>query len=191
MGKCRWEAGRLPIEYKTLEKIADFYEVSVDTLLGNETDDNHKPSATDKVSFKCMTCGGDLVYDYNAGTCKCANCGNKWNIAELYPKYARIIATINKACRILNSKTVLAAADEAKLLFSQAIAECAKFNDVISSELINICTEGIERAEQLEIYCRGKYFFENKAYKSAVKELEKVRGFKDADEMLKRCKRGS
>ena len=183
-----WEAGRLPIEYKTLVKIAEFYDVPVNTLLGKETEDNSKPVASDKLFYNCKICGGELVYDFDAGTCKCANCGNKWALAELYPKYTRVIATITKANRILNSKPVLASADEAKLLFSQAISECNKYNDTVSCELVKICNEGIEKAEQLEIYCRGKYFFDNKAYKSAFKELSKVRGFRDADEMIKRCK---
>ena len=186
-----WEAGRLPLEYKMLEKIADFYDVTVDSLLEDRTEVKSKPSASDKVTYNCKMCGGDLIYNYPDGTCKCANCGNKWAIAELYPKYSRIISTINKAGRILNSKTVLASADEARLLFNQAISELSKYNDSISSELIKICNEGLANAEQLETYCRGKYFFDNRSYKSALNELEKVRGYKDADEMIKRCKRGN
>lgn len=184
----KWEAGRLPVEYKMLERIADFYDVTVETIAG-EPVDNSKDPATDKVSFNCRICGGDLIYDYLNKTCRCANCGNKWSIAEMYPKYAHVIATINKAAGILNSKAVLASADESKLLFRQAINECEKFNDALSPELINICNEGLANAEKLETYCRGKHFFENKAYKSAIKELEKVRGYRDADEMLKRCKK--
>ena len=185
----KWEAGRLPVEYKMLQRIADFYDVTVEALFVDESAENHKPSASDKVSFTCKVCGGDLVYDYVAATCKCANCGNKWSIAELYPKYARVIATINKASRILNSNTVLASADEAKLLFKQAINECSKIEDVISSDIIKICNDGLAEAEKLEIYCRGKYFFDNRSYRSALKELERVSGYKDADEMIKRCKR--
>ena len=64
-----------------------------------------------------------------------------------------------------------------------------RFNDAFSSELVKICDEGQAKAEQLEIYCRGKHFFDNRAYKSAVNEFEKVRGFRDADELIKRCKR--
>ncbi|MBR3247137.1 MAG: helix-turn-helix transcriptional regulator [Clostridiales bacterium] len=184
-----WEAGRLPLEYKMIVKIADFYDVTVDSLLEDETADNSNPVATDKISFNCKICGGDLDYNYTDGTCRCANCGNKWSISELYPKYAGVIATITKANRILDRKTDLASADEANLLFRQAIIECNKFNDAISAELVKVCNEGQSKAEQLEIYCRGKHFFDNKAYKSAVTELEKVRGFRDADEMLKRCKR--
>lgn len=185
----KWEAGRLPVEYKMLVRIADFYDVTVDTLTGSETDVIRDNPANDKVTFNCRVCGGDLVYDYVNVTCRCANCGNKWSIAELYPKYARVMETINKANRILNNKTVLASADEAKLLFRQAAAECARFNDVISPELVKICNDGQKRAEQLEIYCRGKHFFDNKAYKSALKELDKVRGFRDTDAMIDQCQK--
>lgn len=184
-----WEAGRLPIHYKMLVKIADFYDVTVDSLLDGTEDAKNKPAATDKVSFDCKICGGKLVYDFSASTCKCANCGNKWAIGELYPKYTRVISNMNKASRILNGKAVMTAADEAKILLTQAINECSAFNDAIAPEIIKFCTEGLANAEQLEIYCRGKYFFDNKSYKSAVNELEKVRGYRDADEILKRCKR--
>jgi hypothetical protein len=46
----------------------------------------------------------------------------------------------------------------------------------------------VAEAEKLETYCRGKYFFDNRSYKSALKELEKVRGYRDADVMIRRCK---
>ena len=49
------------------------------------------------VSLKCKICGGDIVNDYLVGTSRCANCGNRWAIADLYPdyaKYQRIIANI-------------------------------------------------------------------------------------------------
>ena len=184
-----WEAGRIPLEYKALEKIAEFFETTVETLLGEEIKDDSKTSKSEKVTYKCKVCGGDLVYSYLDCTCRCANCGNKWTIAELYPQYAHVIATINKASDILSSKTELAAADEAKLLFKQAITECSKHSDAVSAELIKLCKEGQAEAKQLEIYCRGKYFFDHKSYKSAVNELEKVSGFRDADEMIKRCKR--
>ena len=184
----KWEAGRLPVSYKTLVQIAIFYDVTIDTLL--EDPSGKKPIESDKITFTCRICGGDLIYDYNGASCKCANCGNKWSIAEMYPKYARITATIDKAGRILNnSNAVLASADEAKLLYKQAIDECSRINDALAPELIKICNEGIAKAGQLETYCRGKHFFDNRSYTSAVKELEKVRGFRDADEMLKRCKR--
>lgn len=185
----KWEAGRLPLEYKALKAIAEFFGTTAEKILGEETAEELKAKSSDKVSFNCSICGGELVYDYDNCTCRCANCGNKWAIAELYPKYAHAIATINKASDILNSKTVLAAADESKLLYKQAIAECSKYNDVVSTELIKICKEGQAKAKQLEIYCRGKYFFDHRSYKSALIELEKVRGFRDADDMIKRCRR--
>lgn len=187
----KWEAGRLPVDYKMLVKIADFYDVTVETFTGGGQVDTGTSSTNDKVTFNCKICGGDLVYDYINVTCRCANCGNKWAIGEMYPKYARVAETINKANRILNNKAVLASADEAKLLFKQAAAECSKFNDAISPEIVKLCYDGQKRAEQLEIYCRGKHFFDNKAYKSALKELEKVRGFRDADEMINQCRKKS
>lgn len=184
----RWEAAREIPDSRLIKRLAEFFDVSADALVNGEIEDSKDSSATDKVSFTCRTCGGELMYSYADGTCKCANCGNKWSIAEMYPKYSGVIATINRANRILVRKTDLASADEANLLFKQAITECNKFNDAISAELIRICTEGQDKAEQLETYCRGKHFFDNRAYKSALKELEKVSGFRDADDMIKRCK---
>jgi len=184
-----WEAGRLPIEYKVLVKIADFYDVTVDSIIENGSEESGKPVESEKVTFKCRICGGDLVYSFTDGACKCANCGNEWAIAELYPKYSGIIATINKANKILKTRTDLASADEADLLFKQAAAECSRHSDAVAVELIKICEEGQANAGQLETYCRGKHFFDNKSYTSALRELEKVCGFKDADEMIKRCKR--
>jgi DNA-binding XRE family transcriptional regulator len=184
-----WEAGRLALEYKALQRIAEFFETSVEKIVGEETIPDPKSAASEKVSFNCKICGGELVYNYNDCTCRCANCGNKWAIAELYPKYSHVIQTINKASEILSTKTTLAAADEAKLLFKQAINECSKYNDIVSTELVKICKDGQATAKQLEIYSRGKYFFTHRSYKSALIELEKVRGFRDADDMIKKCKR--
>ena len=185
-----WEAGRLALEYKALQRIAEFFETSVEKIIG-EDPAALKAHESDKISFHCKICGGELIYDYVDCTCRCANCGNKWAIAELYPKYDHVISTIRKASEILSEKATLAAADEAKLLFKQAIAECSKNNDALAAELIKICKEGQATAKQLEIYCRGKYFFSHRSYKSALVELEKVRGFRDADEIIKRCRRQS
>lgn len=184
-----WEAGRIPLQYKALQRIALFFDTPVETILGDEIPEEKKTSRSDKVSYNCKVCGGKLVYNYADTTCRCANCGNKWAIAELYPKYSRIISTITKASDILESKSTLAAADEAKLLFEQAITECSRYNDAVSAELIKFCKEGQAKAKQLETYSRGKYFFSRRSYKSALAELEKVRGFRDADDMIKRCKR--
>ena len=185
-----WEAGRLALEYKALQRIAEFFETSVEKIIGEDPAALKAPES-DKISFHCKICGGELIYDYVDCTCRCANCGNKWAIAELYPKYDHVISTIRKASEILSEKATLAAADEAKLLFKQAIAECSKNNDALAAELIKICKEGQATAKQLEIYCRGKYFFSHRSYKSALVELEKVRGFRDADEIIKRCRRQS
>lgn len=185
-----WEAGRLALEYKALQRIAEFFETSVEKIIGEDPAALKAP-AQEKVSYHCKICGGELVYDYVDCTCRCANCGNKWAIAELYPKYGHAIATINKASEILSTKTTLAAADEAKLLFKQAKDECSKNTDAVAAELIKICKEGQATAKQLEIYCRGMYFFNHRSYKSALVELEKVRGFRDADDIIKRCKRQS
>ena len=184
----RWEAGRLPVDFKVLVVIAEFYGVPVERFT-RDSSDKKKKTASDQVSSNCKMCGGELVFNYLTNACECANCGKKWAITELYPKYAGITATITKANEILSTGTVLASADEAKLLFKQAINECAKYNDTLSSELVKICKDGQIKAKQLEIYCRGKHFFDNRAYKSALVELDKVSGFRDADEMIKRCRR--
>ena len=90
------------------------------------------------VSLKCKVCGGDIVNDYINGTSYCANCGNRWSIADLYPdyaKYQRIIANITKANDIVESENKAASANEAKLLYKTCVIECTKFNDPISSDL--------------------------------------------------------
>lgn len=186
-----WEAGRLPVEYKMTVKIADLFEISADELLNNETEAKPVSSANDQFPINCRMCGGELIHNYLEGTCVCANCGNKRSIAELYPNYAKysnVIATITKANEILNSKTELASADEANLLFKQAIVECTRLNDAVYSDLVKICYEGQVKADMLEAYCRGKHFYENKSFASALNELEKVRGYRDADVMIERCK---
>ena len=96
------------------------------------------------VSLKCKICGGDIINDYLVGTSRCANCGNRWAIADLYPdyaKYQRIIANITKANDIVESENKAASANEAKLLFKTSVIECSKFNDPISADLVRICEE--------------------------------------------------
>ena len=41
------------------------------------------------VSLKCSVCGGDIVNNYLAGLSQCANCGNRWNIADVVPDYGK------------------------------------------------------------------------------------------------------
>ena len=143
------------------------------------------------VSLKCRICGGDIVNNYLAGTAQCANCGNRWNIADVIPdygKYSRIIANINKANDIVESDSKAASGNEARLLYKTAVMDCGKFNDPVSADLIRICEEGQKNAELLSIYAKGKNFYEKKSYSSAVHELSKVKGYRDADAMVEICK---
>lgn len=187
----RWEAGRAYPDKYMIKRIAEFYEVSVDTLLEKEVEIAPAVPTSDELPTNCKMCGGELTHNHFDGTCTCANCGKKRAIIELYPgyaKYSRIITSIKKANTILNTRTTLAAADEAKLLLKQATDDCNSFNDVVSSELIKFCNEGLANVKRFESYCRGKHFFNNRSYKSALNELEKVRGYRDADELIARCK---
>lgn len=139
------------------------------------------------VSLKCKICGGDIVNDYLVGTSRCANCGNRWAIADLYPdyaKYQRIVSNITKANDILESDSKVASANGAKILLKTTAIECAKFNDPISSDLIRICEEGQKKADLLAVYLKGKTYFDKGSYSSAVSTLSKVKGFRDADAMI-------
>lgn len=187
----RWEAGREYPDKRMIKKIAEFYEISVDELLENKVEVAPERPTADHLPENCKMCGGELTLNHLAGTCKCANCGKTKAIADLYPgyvKYAPITKALNKANSILNNRTTLASADEAKLLFKQAAEECSKFNDEVSSELAKFCNDGLATVKQFEIYCRGKHFFDNKSYKSALVEFEKIHGYRDADAMIDRCK---
>ena len=127
----RWEAARIPVEREVLAVIADFYGITLNELINYKPGDRNKPAKTEQISFICKMCGGDLVFNYKEGTCQCANCGKKWNIAEQYPRYAHIMSTIAKAGRILKTGKVLASADEAKFLFTQALEECFRYQDLL------------------------------------------------------------
>ena len=143
------------------------------------------------VSLKCKICGGDIVNDYLVGTSRCANCGNRWAIADLYPdyaKYQRIIANITKANDIVESENKAASANEAKLLFKTSVIECSKFNDPISSDLVRICEEGQKKADLLAIYAKGKGYYDKGSYSSAISTLSKAKGFRDADAMIEIAK---
>lgn len=143
------------------------------------------------VSLKCKVCGGDIVNDYINGTSYCANCGNRWSIADLYPdyaKYQRIIANITKANDIVESENKAASANEAKLLYKTCVIECTKFNDPIFSDLIRICEEGQKKADLLAVYAKGKGYFDKGSYNSALSTLTKVKGFRNADAMIEICK---
>ncbi len=136
------------------------------------------------VSLKCKVCGGDIRNDYLAGTCACMNCGNRWSLADIIPdyaKYSKIIANINNANSIVETGTKATSANEAKLLFKTAIMECNRFNDHVSADLINVCEEGVKQTELLGCYIKGKTYYEKRSYSSAVRELAKVPGYRDAD----------
>ena len=120
----RWEAGREYPDKRMIKKIAEFYEISVNELLENKVEVAPERPTADHLPENCKMCGGELTLNHLAGTCKCANCGKTKAIADLYPgyvKYAPITKALNKANSILNNRTTLASADEAKLLFKQAI----------------------------------------------------------------------
>ena len=52
--------------------------------------------------------------------------------------------------------------------------------------------DAVRRDEtMLRLESEAKYFYEKKSYKSALNELEKVSGYRDADELITRCKRRS
>lgn len=143
------------------------------------------------VSLKCKICGGDIINDYLVGTSRCANCGNRWAIADLYPdyaKYQRIIANITKANDIVESENKAASANEAKLLFKTSVIECSKFNDPISADLVRICEEGQKKADLLAIYAKGKGYYDKGSYSSAISTLSKAKGFRDADAMIEIAK---
>ena len=143
------------------------------------------------VSLKCKICGGDIINDYLVGTSRCANCGNRWAIADLYPdyaKYQRIVSNITKANDILESDSKVASANGAKILLKTTAIECAKFNDPISSDLIRICEEGQKKADLLAVYLKGKTYFDKGSYSSAISTLSKAKGFRDADAMIEIAK---
>lgn len=143
------------------------------------------------VSLKCKICGGDIINDYLAGTSYCANCGNRWAVADLIPdysKYQRIIANITKANNIIAGDFKAASANEAKLLYKTSVIECSKFNDPVSSDLVRICEEGQKKADILAIYAKGKGYFDKGTYNSAMSTLSKAKGFRDADAMIEICK---
>lgn len=140
---------------------------------------------------KCSICGGDLVSDYLAGVLVCEHCGNKWPIQKAIPdysKYDRIISNIAKANEILTSEQKIASANEAKILFKQAIMECGNFNDEVTSDLVRKCEEGMREADLLAQYYKGKSAFDHKSYGNAISELNKVPGYRDSDELILRSK---
>ncbi|MBO4927150.1 MAG: hypothetical protein J5379_02735 [Clostridiales bacterium] len=146
------------------------------------------------VSLKCKVCGGDLRNDYLSGACVCAHCGNKWSLSDLVPdygKYSHVLEKINQAKDLLAGKAQVTSAEQAKLLYKSASIECAKYTDVIGSDLAKVCQEGIANAEKNRHYAMGVTHFEKKNYKRALSEFEKLRGYKDVDELIEQAKVGA
>ena len=142
------------------------------------------------VSLKCKVCGGDIKNDYLAGTCACLNCGTRWSLADVIPgydKYSKIIANINKANDIIENETKSASANEAKIIFKTTQMECNRINDHVAADLNRICDEGIKRADQFAYYIKGKYNYDHKSFRSAIHDLSKVPGYRDADEIIYKC----
>ena len=142
-------------------------------------------------SLRCKVCGGDIVNDYRAGVCTCANCGNKWSIEDLIPDYAqysRILSSFNKANDTLSGANTVAATNEAKLLYKVAASECGKINDAVSADLLKLCDEGQAKATDLGIYIKGKDLYNKASYDSAIRELSKLPGYKDSDNLIKQCR---
>ena len=141
--------------------------------------------------MKCKVCGGDIKNYYLIGTCSCLNCGNRWSLADIIPdyaKYSKIISNINKANDIIQTETKPTSANEAKLMFKTAIMDCNRFNDHVSADLIGICEEGLKQVDLLSKYVKGKNLYDKMSYSSAMHELIKVPGYRDADAMVAICK---
>lgn len=146
------------------------------------------------VSLKCSVCGGELKNDYLAGACVCAHCGNKWDLLELYPdfsKYTRIAERINRGKELLRSKSDLANANQANLLFKGAALELAGHTDAIAADLLRLANEGQEEAEKVTHYSNAMMHFEKKNFRRAVSEFKKIPGYKDVDEKMKEAEAGA
>ncbi|MBO4449677.1 MAG: hypothetical protein J5777_03755, partial [Clostridiales bacterium] len=114
-----------------------------------------------------------------------------WSLVDVIPdyaKYSKIIANINKANDIIENETKAASANEAKIIFKTTQMECNRINDHVAAELNRICDEGIKRADQFSNYIKGKYNYDHKSFRSAINDLSKVPGYRDADEIIEKCK---
>ena len=143
------------------------------------------------VSLKCKICGGDIVNDYLGGSCVCANCGNKWALADLVPdytKYAHVISKINRANELMAGEPSIESVEQARLLYQGASSECTTTVGPITADIVRICQEGQANCEKIRIYIKGKKEFDKKSYGSAMNHLKKVPGYKDADSLIEQCK---
>jgi len=143
------------------------------------------------VSLKCKVCGGDIKNDYLAGTCVCMNCGTRWSLADVIPdyaKYSKIIANINKVNDIIENETKAASANEAKIILKTAQMDCNRINDHVAADLNRLCDEGLKKVDQFSNYIKGKNNYDHKSYRSAIHDLSKVPGYRDADVIIEMCK---
>ena len=119
------------------------------------------------------------------------NCGTRWSLVDVIPdyaKYSKIIANINKANDIIENETKAASANEAKIIFKTTQMECNRINDHVAADLNRICDEGIKRTDQFSTYIKGKNNYDHKSFRSAIHDLSKVPGYRDADEIIEKCK---
>lgn len=150
-----------------------------------------EPMTAAPVTLKCRICGGDIVNDYFAGTCRCDNCGNKWDMAEMVPdyrEYAGIVEKLKKAQVMLTERNDAAGATQAVLMYKSAAAACTERNGPIAADLLKLCAEGRDRAEEARHLAQGKAYFEKGNFKKALSEFEKISSSKESDVMMERCR---
>lgn len=143
------------------------------------------------ITLRCRVCGGVIVNDYLNASCVCGHCGNKWSMDEMLPgykEYSKAIEQVGKANEILSQKTDVVSARQAKLMFERASSDCSLHPDAIALELLRSCEEGIQKADQIITYAKGKKCFDNRDYNQAMAEFQKIPGYKDADRLISECK---
>lgn len=143
------------------------------------------------VSMRCKICGGNLANDYFAGACRCENCGNKWNLSDLVPNYKdyqKIIEKLNRAAEMLDNADDPAKAGQAFLMYKSSAAACMDHTDAVGADLMRLCKEGQDKAVLVKHYTTGKSYLEKDNCRKALAELEKVKGFRDADILAEQCR---
>lgn len=143
------------------------------------------------VSMRCKICGGSLANDYIAGACRCENCGNKWNLSDLVPNYKdyqKIIEKLNRAAEMLDNADDPAKAGQAFLMYKSTAAACMDHTDAVGADLMRLCKEGQDKAVLVKHYTTGKSYLEKDNCRKALAELEKVKGFRDADILAEQCR---
>ncbi|MCR4792844.1 MAG: hypothetical protein K5871_08840 [Lachnospiraceae bacterium] len=148
-------------------------------------------NSTGPVSVKCRICGGELTSDYLVGECRCENCGNRWNLADLIPdykNYTRIIEKINRAGEMLKSADTPAEATQAYLMYKSASAECLNHSGVVPADLLNMCKEGEEQASCAQHYLSAAKYMEKGQHAKALSELEKAKGIRDTAVLIEECR---